>query len=56
MCANQYEDGFECDPNATLLATQSEAGGKPMDGAPIFDVINVKGVVRTCGQDDSNDL
>jgi hypothetical protein len=37
------EDGFECDPNATLLATQSEAGGKPMDGAPIFDVINVQG-------------
>ena len=31
------EDGFELDESAKLLASQSEAGGKPMAEPPIFD-------------------
>lgn len=37
------EEGFERDPNATLLATQSEAGGSPMEEAPTFNEVEVAG-------------
>ena len=41
------EDGFERDPHATPLATQSEAGGSPMEEAPTFNGVEVADSKRT---------